>query len=638
MSVSDVRRNEAPAAGEGGPGLVVGGTRIDRILFWLAPAAAIVALYLVSRANYVLFHSLVEVSRVVVLFGVFVIAWHSRRWSNETYIVFIGIAFLNVGFLELLHALAYQGMGVFDDHDANLPTQLWIAVRYLESTSLIVAPFLSGRRIHGGVVFVLYAAITAALTAAIFSGVFPDCFVTGQGQTPFKIVSEYVIGALFAGAMVAIIARRLLDTGIRALMLACLVTTIAAEVAFAQYVNVYGPANQIGHLLLLLSTYFLYRAVLVSGIVNPFSLLFQNLKDSQERYARLADATREGVLICDKGRIVEVNAGFRAMFGYSDAELEELPLGDLFAGEERRTALAMFDEPCAAVRQTLARRRDGSVFPVELSGGVLSHGGRDLRVAQIRDLTEEKRNEEERRILQAEVRQASRLSEIGRVAAALAHELNQPLTAVTSYVGACRRLLAAGKFGEAERGKLAEVMGLAGAQAMRAAEIIRHVREFIGTGESERTIEDAAQVVREAATLALAAARHNAVVLTTDFADVGRVLVNKVQIQQVVINLVSNALEAMETGTRRELEIVLAAQADQVTVSVADTGPGLDPEIAERVFKPFASTKVRGMGIGLSVCREIVESHHGKIWFETNPSGGATFRFTLPQLRGDVAA
>jgi len=618
--------------------MVAGGTRIDRILFWLAPAAAIVALYLVSRANYLLFHSLVEVFRVVVLFGVFVIAWHSRRWSNETYIVFIGIVFLAVGFLELLHALAYQGMGVFDDHDANLPTQLWIATRYLESASLFVAPFLVGRRFHGGVAFAVYAAITAALTATIFSGAFPDCFVTGQGQTPFKIASEYVIGALFAGAMVPIITRRMFEVGIRRLMIACLATTIAAEMAFTQYVDVYGPANQIAHLLLLLSTYFLYRAVLVSGIVNPFSLLFQNLKDSQERYARLADATREGVLICDRGRIVEVNAGFRAMFGYSEAELAQIPLGDLFAAEDRGPALAMLDEPRTEARQTLARRRDGRIFPVELTGGALSHGGRDLRVAQIRDLSEEKRSEEERRILQAEVRQASRLSEIGRVAAALAHELNQPLTAVMSYVGACRRLLAAGKFGEEERGKLSEVMGLAGAQAMRAAEIIRHVREFIGTGESERTIEDAAHVVREAATLALAAARHNAVVLTTDFADVGRVLVNKVQIQQVVINLVSNALEAMETCARRELEIVLTQKQDQVEVSVVDTGPGLDPEIAERVFKPFASTKVRGVGIGLSVCREIVEAHHGKIWFEKNPAGGATFRFTLPLVRSDMAA
>jgi PAS domain S-box-containing protein len=618
--------------------VVVDGNRIDRILFWLAPAAAIVALHLVGRANYVLFHSLVEVFRVVVLFGVFVIAWHSRRWSNETYIVFIGIVFLNVGFLELLHALAYQGMGVFDDRDANLPTQLWIAARYLESASLFIAPFLSGRRFHGGVAFAVYAAVTAALTAAIFFGVFPDCFVTGQGQTPFKIASEYVIAALFAGAMVPIISRRMFDTGIRRLMLACLATTIGAEMAFTQYVNVYGPANQIGHLLLLTSTYLLYRAVLVSGIVNPFSLLFQNLKDSQERYARLADATREGVLICERDRIVEVNAGFRAMFGYAEPEIAGMSFGDLFATEERSRALAILDEPRAEVRQTLGRRRDGSVFPVELSGGALSHGGRDLRVAQIRDLTEEKRGEEERRILQAEVRQASRLSEIGRVAAALAHELNQPLTAVMSYMGACRRLLATGKLGEQERAKLTEVMGLAGAQAMRAAEIIRQVREFIGTGESERTIEDAAHVVREAATLALAAARHNAVVLTTDFADVGRVLVNKVQVQQVVINLVSNALEAMETGARRELEIVLATQGDHVEVSVADTGPGLDPDIAERVFKPFASTKVRGMGIGLSVCREIVEAHHGKIWFEKNPAGGTTFRFTLPLVRGDMAA
>jgi PAS domain S-box-containing protein len=615
----------------------VGGTNTDRILFWLVPAAAIVALHLVSRSNYVLFHSLVEMFRVVVLFGVFVIAWHSRRWSNETYIVFIGIAFLAVGFLELMHALAYTGMGVFDERDANLPTQLWIAARYVESASLVVAPFLDGRRFHAGAAVAIYAVVSAALTAAIFSGLFPDCYVADVGQTPFKVASEYVVSGLFAGAMVPLLRRPMFDAGIRRLLIVCLSTSIAAELAFTQYVGVYGPANQIGHLLLLLSTYFLYRAVLVSGIVNPFSLLFQKLKDSEERYQRLADAAREGVLIWDGSRIVEVNAGFRAMFGYTESELATLSLEELFADVEHRTALAILDEANGERRETLGRRRDGSTFPIEVAGGAVDHRGRALRVAQIRDLTEEKRIEEERRVLQAKVGQASRLSEIGRVAAALAHELNQPLTAVTSYVGACRRLLAAGPLGDEERGKLSEVMGLAGAQAMRAAEIIRHVREFIGTGESERTVESASHVVREAATLALAAARHNAVVLTTDFADVGRVLVNKVQVQQVVINLVSNAIEAMETSLRRELEITLSERDEQVLVSVVDTGPGLDPEIAERLFKPFASTKARGVGIGLSVCREIVEAHHGKIWFEKNPTGGTTVRFTLPLVRGDLA-
>lgn len=611
---------------------------VDRILFWLVPATAIVALHLVSRANYVLFHTLVEVFRVVVLFGVFVIAWHSRRWSEETYIAFIGIVFLAVGFLELLHALAYQGMGVFDEHDANLPTQLWITARYLESISLVVAPFLSGRRFHAGAAFAIYAVLTALLTAAVFTGRFPDCFVDGVGQTPFKIASEYVVAAMFAGAMVPILVRRMFAPDIRRLLIACLATSVAAELAFTRYVSVYGAANQVGHLLLLLATYFLYRAVLVSGIVNPFSLLFQNLKDSEERYQRLANAAREGVLICDGTRIVEANAGFRTMFGYDESELAHVPLGDLFVAEERRAALALLAEARGAACESVARRRDGSVFPVELTGSALNHRGRDLRVAHIRDLTEERRIEEERRALQTEVRQASRLSEIGRVAAALAHELNQPLTAVMSYVGACRRLIAAGDLDDVRRRKLSDVMALAGAQAMRAAEIIRQVREFIGTGHSELSIENAAHVVREAATLALAAAKHNAVVLTTDFADVGRVLVNKVQIQQVVINLVSNAIEAMEASPRRELEIALTDHGDHLQVSVTDTGPGLAPEIAERLFRPFASTKARGMGIGLSVCREIVEAHHGRIWFEANPAGGTIVRFTLPLVRDQLVA
>ena len=611
---------------------------LHRSLRYLVPAGVVAGLHVASLYNYVLFHALVEVCRVVVLFGVFVLAWHSRRWSNNDYIVFIGISFVFVAFLELLHALAYKGMGVFDAHDANLPTQLWIAARYLESLSFIAAALVVGRQWNPTATFLTYAALTAATTAAIFAGLFPDCFIEGQGQTPFKIASEYVISGLFVAAIVLIVRRRLFDRDIRALLVASLATSVVAELAFTQYVSIYGPANEIGHLLLLLSTYFLYRAVLVTGIVNPFSLLFQSLKDSEERYARLANAAKEGVLIYDGLRIVEANASLRRLFGYNESELAETPLGELFAAEGRRETLVTLQTPNAAANEAVGLRKDGSTFPVEISGSVVGYQGRDMRVALVRDLTEEKRAQDERRDLQAELLHASRLSEIGRVAAALAHELNQPLTAVTAYIGACRRVLGAGPLDQHQTRKLQDVMGLANAQALRAAEIIRRVREFIGTGQTERTLEDAASVIREASALALAAAKHNAVLVRFDFAEQGRVLVNKVQIQQVIVNLVSNAIDAMDGLPRKELAIALAARHDLIEVSVSDTGAGLPEEIADRLFKPFSSTKTQGMGIGLSVCREIVEAHHGKIWVEANPGGGTVFRFTLPLVRDELIA
>jgi C4-dicarboxylate-specific signal transduction histidine kinase len=239
--------------------------------------------------------------------------------------------------------------------------------------------------------------------------------------------------------------------------------------------------------------------------------------------------------------------------------------------------------------------------------------------------------------MQAEVAHAQRLSEIGQMVAALAHELNQPLTAVATYLGACRRLIANGSFDELGRKRLHDAIELAGAQAVRAGDTIRRIREFIGTGHRERTMEDAGNLIREALALASVDAGLIGVTVKSDLAGSDRVLVNRIQIQQVVVNLVRNAVEAMEDSPRKELDVRLTSGADGIEVSVADTGPGLATEIAARLFKPFSTTKKKGMGIGLSVCREIVEAHHGKIWVEPNPAGGTVFRFTLPRVNEEMA-
>jgi PAS domain S-box-containing protein len=362
------------------------------------------------------------------------------------------------------------------------------------------------------------------------------------------------------------------------------------------------------------------------------------LRASEERYERLANATKEGVLICADEHIVEANAGFARMVGCDGDAATGRSLGDFLAPDLREAALDRLQRSEGEAFETVALRRDGSAFPIELSGSAVTYNGRDMRVALMRDLTIEKSAEEDRRALQAELMRASRLSEIGRMAAALAHELNQPLTAVASYIGGCRRLLRGDASDPEVNRRLREVMDLANAQALRAGEVIRRTREFFGTGQTKRTVEDAATVMREASTLAIAAAKHNGIAIRADIAPAGHVLVDKVQIQQVIVNLVRNGIEAMEDSPKKELAITLAARPDSIELSVSDSGAGVSPEIVDRLFKPFSSTKSHGMGIGLSVCREIVEAHEGRIWAEAQPGGGAVFRFTLPLVSDETAA
>jgi two-component system sensor kinase FixL len=219
---------------------------------------------------------------------------------------------------------------------------------------------------------------------------------------------------------------------------------------------------------------------------------------------------------------------------------------------------------------------------------------------------------------------------MGQMASTMAHELNQPLTAVTNYLEAGRQLLAAGA-GRPER--IVEMMERAIGQAQRAGDVIRRLRGFVSKGETERRVQSLNKLVEEALALALVGARQRGVRTSLELDHtLPPVLVDHVQIQQVVLNLVRNAIEAMEQIERRELRIGTRAVPEQGTVEiiVADTGPGIAPELADRLFQPFVTTKATGMGLGLSICREIVEAHHGRLTTAPASSGGTVFRVTLP--------
>jgi two-component system, LuxR family, sensor kinase FixL len=280
-------------------------------------------------------------------------------------------------------------------------------------------------------------------------------------------------------------------------------------------------------------------------------------------------------------------------------------------------------------RIVVGLRKDGSTFPMELSVGEARQADRPLFTGFVRDLTERQQAERRLHELQAGLLHVSRLRSMGQMAAALAHELNQPLTATANYVRAALRLLSAA---EPNLERVRQAMSNAVEQTMRSGEIIRRLRAFVARGEVSRHPEDVATLIEEASALALVGAKERGIkVMIRLEPDLPPVAVDRVQIQQVLLNLIRNAVEAMETSEARELTLATAVQDTWVQISVGDTGGGVPAEIEARLFQPFVTTKPEGMGIGLSVCRTIIEAHGGRLWVESDPDKGSIFHFTLPR-------
>lgn len=281
-------------------------------------------------------------------------------------------------------------------------------------------------------------------------------------------------------------------------------------------------------------------------------------------------------------------------------------------------------------REVLGQRKDGSVFPMYLSVGEGNLDGARLYVGIIHDLTRQQATERRLRELQDELLQVSRMSGMGQMASSLAHELNQPLTAITSLLQAARRMLGGGDPTAVARAR--DTMEKASKQVLRAGEIIRRLREFTTRGEVEKSVVTVGQMVDEAVALARASNRFGPARVVMDIGDVGAVLADKIQIQQVLLNLIRNALESMEGQADQTLTIRAALKDDFVEIAVADIGHGIAPEMKARLFEPFITTKDMGMGVGLAICRTIVESHGGRLVADDNPGGGAVFRLTLPRV------
>jgi len=384
-------------------------------LHGVATALVLGFLYWLSRQNYLLFHSLVELFAIAVASAVFLIFWNSQRFLKNNYMLVLGIAYLFVALIDLLHTLAYEDMGVFAAGGSNLASQLWVAARYLETMALLLAPLALGRTLSSRAVVVAFAVVTAGLLLAIFQfRVFPSCYEGTPGSgghlTAFKIASELAICTALLGAMVLLLRNRhRFDRGVLRLLIASIAVTIASELSFTLYKNVFGIPNMAGHLLKLISFYLVYKALVEVSLTKPYDLLFRSLADSDEalhhsekRHRELVENLNEGIWVIDQDdRTTFVNPRMADMLGYTIEEMSGKHLFDFM--DERCAALARHHlerrrEGIKEQHDFEFRRKDGTLLVATLeTAPVFDEDGRYAGAsAAVMDITRRRRVEEER--------------------------------------------------------------------------------------------------------------------------------------------------------------------------------------------------------------------------------------------------
>ncbi len=358
----------------------------------------------------------------------------------------------------------------------------------------------------------------------------------------------------------------------------------------------------------------------------------------------LATAPDSAIVIDLHGLIVTFNAAAERQFGYKAEEivgknvnlLMPEPYKHQHDGYIERYLRTGEKRIIGHDRVVVAARKDGSTFPINLSVGEMSSEGERYFTGFIRDLTERQESAARLGEAQAELARLARLNELGEMASTLAHELNQPLSAISNYVQGIKRLLEKGT--SPKTPQITAALAETADQALRAGDIIRRLREFVTRGQTEKQPQSVRQLIEDAAALALVGAKEKGVTVNYDFGEEELiVLADNVQIQQVLINLMRNAIEAMSDSESRMLTVKLAKiPGEMAEVRVIDKGHGIAPEVGERLFQPFVSSKSSGMGIGLSISKRIIESHGGTISASANADVGTTFAFTLPLIETDA--
>ena len=655
----------------------------------------IAGLSLTSRYNYLLFHSLSEIFSIFVACGIFVVAWNSRRFMDNNYLLFLGIAYLFIGGLDLVHTLAYKGMGIFSGYDANLPTQLWISARYIESMSLLIAPLFIHRKLNTRVVFVSYALLASLMLASIFYwNIFPDCFIGGTGLTRFKKISEYFICLMLMGSIFLLFQKKKeFDKNIFRLLIASIILTIGSELAFTFYIKVHDLSNLTGHFLKLISFYLIYKSIIESGFVKPYSLLFRNLKQREEELhtlnlelekrvdQRTADLQKEVMertqaqeeVLKTKNRLRSVFDGISEPLLLLDGHLTVKMLNKAAIEYYKINDQDLIEKPCyRAFRDRSKPCEDCNIAPAVLEGRhvgferkgfmnperlervviyPLKEGSGEFRSAIIRisDITDSK-------MLERQLIQREKMAALGVLISGIAHEINNPNNYISVNIPILRDYLNvvmpmvdeyAKKHPDLEimhmsypefREDIFELLDNVQHGSRQIKFIVRDLKVFSKPAKDKRIeIIDLKPIIEKVVAFCRSKIKRTVKTFNVHIPEsLPEVLIDSQSLGQILINLLINAAQAFEKPMDENSNVNLVVSMDnsrknRLIIEVIDNGGGMDEKTLEKIFTPFFTTKSSedGIGLGLYIVQNLIEKMGGCIEVESKLGSGSNFRIIL---------
>jgi PAS domain S-box-containing protein len=584
--------------------------RAGIINYWsiILGVLALIGLYLMSIHNYLLFHWFAEIFSIVVACGIFIVTWNSRQFLENNYLIFIGAAYLFVGFFDFMHTLTFKGMGVFPGYDANLPTQLWIATRYLESISLLIAPIFLHRKLRVEVVLVIFSFISVVILGSTFYWkVFPDCFLEGVGLTRFKIASEYIICFILLGAAAMLFRYRdAFDNRIFRLLLWAIFITIE------------------------------------TGLREPYDLLFRELKQEREALKESEEKFEKAFLHApvmidlsriDDGTYLEVNDNFVELSGFRREEVvgkTPIELGWISREDRARLIEELHANGRVVGMELDFVAKDNRRVQCIYNGELLNIQNRPCLLSIAHDVTDLKRAES--LLLQSEKHKA-----IAGLAGGVAHNFNNLLQVVLGNANLAQVSLQSGNVS-----KINSFLQDIVESSRLGAEVVKRLNRF-AQGPADKQIAEAevfdlSDVVVQSLEMTRMwwktdpEKRGIRVDLNRNLGDNCLVKGNKDKIFEVLVNLIQNAAEAVRDGGM--ITVATSIEDKKVLLKVRDTGVGIPKEDLSRLFMPFFSTKLDiGKGLGLATSRQIIAAHGGEILADSVEGQGTTFSVWLPLAR-----